>query len=424
MKKLLTNNIGYKILAIIAAIILWMVIVNIQDPMETRTISGIPITIVNDSVITDKDLAYTIESGDTAYVKVKGPRSIVDRLDASDFVATADFTELSITYAAPVNVEFSSENSQYVSQVDILDKTSSLVINIESIKTKNYTVEVSYSGNPASDSVVGTENLDVSTIEVSAPNSYLKDIKSVVLSIDVTGKSSDFSVDVQPTLLDEDGKVITLQYPISLNVASIHVDVIMHKLKELSLNFGTTGTVADGYKFSGLKYSPTTVKVHGLESDLADISSITIPSSLIDITGATGNVTKNIDISLYLPEGLTLYDESDKVISVTAQISGPVQKSFTLDSSQIEFRNVPESFTAAANAGSVTVTLSGSDDAMNALTTAQITGYIDLSGGTEGVNERQLVLNLPTGVSLVSPVKVSATLTKNSTTASSQTTAQ
>ena len=45
MKKSLTNNIGLKLLAFIFAFMLWLLVVNIDDPVGSKTFENIPYTI-------------------------------------------------------------------------------------------------------------------------------------------------------------------------------------------------------------------------------------------------------------------------------------------------------------------------------------------------------------------------------------------
>ena len=45
MKKSLTNNIGLKLLAFLFAFMLWLLVVNIDDPVDTKTFDSIPVTI-------------------------------------------------------------------------------------------------------------------------------------------------------------------------------------------------------------------------------------------------------------------------------------------------------------------------------------------------------------------------------------------
>lgn len=411
--KNLTNNLLYKIAAIIFAVILWLVVVNIDNPVVTRTISGIQVNILNDSAITNQDYTYSVVSGTTATVKVKGPRSILDNLEAADFVAAADFNEISMTNAVPIKIELSEKKEKYAGKIDIVEKTSSMLVNLESIQTQTYPVEIVYTGSPATSYIVGTQEISDTSVEVSAPNSILKKIKQVVVNVDITGKSADFSTSAQLLLLGEDGQTIELKSPISMSKTSVNVKVTMYKTKVIPVNFTTIGTTASGYEFMGLKYSPSTITIQGLEAAINNVEGIDIPASLIDISGASQNVTKEIDISSYLPEGITLVNESEKNISVTAQIQGPGQKSFTLTSTKIELRNIPEGYQATITTNPITVILSGNSSAVNAIQDGAIKGYIDLTGALEGSNDKTLtLLDLPSGVSAVSEIKVTVLLTK------------
>ena len=105
MKKNLTNNLFLKILSVVFAFILWLVVVNINDPDVPRTISGIPITIINEEKITGQGQIYYIESpsSQNGSVTVKGARSIVDNLKPTDIKATVDFGNVSSVGAVTIN---------------------------------------------------------------------------------------------------------------------------------------------------------------------------------------------------------------------------------------------------------------------------------------------------------------------------------
>ena len=60
LQKWIVNNIGFKILALVFAFVLWLVITNTTDPVTTRTITGIPVQIENESMVLDGSRVYTI----------------------------------------------------------------------------------------------------------------------------------------------------------------------------------------------------------------------------------------------------------------------------------------------------------------------------------------------------------------------------
>ena len=60
MLKKLTNNLGLKLLSLLAAAIIWLVVVNIDDPVSTRTYSSIPVEVINEDTITSEGKVYSV----------------------------------------------------------------------------------------------------------------------------------------------------------------------------------------------------------------------------------------------------------------------------------------------------------------------------------------------------------------------------
>ena len=99
------NNLGLKLLAVLIAIITWLVVMNISDYTVTKTISGITVMTENGNAIESLGKVYDVSSGKTVDIVVKGPRSVVDSLTIEDFVAKADLSKLSITNTVTITVE-------------------------------------------------------------------------------------------------------------------------------------------------------------------------------------------------------------------------------------------------------------------------------------------------------------------------------
>ena len=47
MRKRITNNLALKILAFLIAAFLWLVVVNIDDPVDDKTFSNIPVQVTH-----------------------------------------------------------------------------------------------------------------------------------------------------------------------------------------------------------------------------------------------------------------------------------------------------------------------------------------------------------------------------------------
>ena len=65
MKKKLTNNLGLKLAAVVLAVIIWLVIHSIADPVITKEFTA-PVEIRNEDVLQqeNEDYTYSIVSGE------------------------------------------------------------------------------------------------------------------------------------------------------------------------------------------------------------------------------------------------------------------------------------------------------------------------------------------------------------------------
>ena len=111
MKNIISKNIGLKLLSVLLALILWLTVMNVEDPTITQTISDIPVQIINDEVIKSRGYGYTVESGEKIDIRVKGRRSVVTNITADDFTAVADFSAVSSMKIMPENLYGLSERN-------------------------------------------------------------------------------------------------------------------------------------------------------------------------------------------------------------------------------------------------------------------------------------------------------------------------
>ena len=408
MRKLLTNNIGYKLISVLSAVILWLIVVNISDPTVTRTITGIPVVKVNEDVLTEQGKVFVVAQGSSATISVKGPRSIVDKLDEEDFVAEAPFGEMTNQNAVPIYV--SHKNSKYDKSVEIIQKTRTMVLSIEDIKTKYLDIMVNYTGNPASGYTVGYTKLSSTFVKVSAPESIIDRIETAYVDVDVTKLKENMESQVVIKYSDSQGEIVELDEDSKATTETVVVNVIIYQTKEVPIMVSVTGTVANGYEYTGVELSKDTVYIEG--ENAYQIDSIALPNDLIDISGARENVEMEIDISQYLPAGIRLVNDDSKMLKITALVEGYITEAYKLPVENIELRNLDENFTAEFKDEDAAISLVALSETHDSVNISQVSGYIDLSGAKTGTREYNVVLDLPEGVTLNGDVKVLVTIKK------------
>ena len=320
-KKWVINNIGYKIAAVIFAFILWLIILNVTDPDATKTISNIAVTIENEDAVLDGTCIYEIVSGKTTSITVSGSRSIISSLSADDFIASVDFTELSTENSVIINVELTGDMSKYSSKVDITVKTTTMVIDIDEITTLKVPVEVEFTGEASDNESVESVSVTPEYVSITAPQSVLDTIDSVVAYMDYSEISSDSSVRAQIYIYDADKNEVDLGSYGSADCTSVLIEVDASYTKTVDIYMDDPDdTTADGYEFDSLQYSITSVTIKGSRELIDSIDSIEIPSALLDLTDARANVSVSVYIADYLPDGVTVYGNSSKVV-ITALVS-------------------------------------------------------------------------------------------------------
>ena len=135
--KTLVNNLGFKILAVVLAFILWLVVYNIDDPKKSKTFTT-NVTVENASAVTDMNKCYEVLDGtNTVTFTVTGKRSELEKLDDTDFSAVADMNRLIINdkgNKASVPIEISAKRT-YTS-VSINNKNKYMELSLEDLMSR------------------------------------------------------------------------------------------------------------------------------------------------------------------------------------------------------------------------------------------------------------------------------------------------
>ncbi len=319
LQKWVVHNIGYKIGALAFAFVLWLVVVNINDPTITRTIMNIPVNIVHEEKVLDGSRVYTIESGETASISISGNRSIVSNLTADDFLAEADFSELSITNAVPISVELTGNSSRFAGSVNITLRTTSMIITIEDMDEKNIPVEGVVSGTPANNVVVEDVSTSPAQVTLRAPKSVIKAAEKAVAYVDAKNVTEDIIVNCNLVIMNSQGDVIKQTGDISLSESTVAVQVITSHAKTVDVSIEPLGTPATGMECTGITYSKENITIRGAKNIISEIETITLPSELLSIEDKSEDVSITVDLSKYLPDGVVLNSDST-TITITATI--------------------------------------------------------------------------------------------------------
>ncbi len=313
MKKLALNNLPYKLLAVVLAIVLWVVVVNISDSAVTVQIEDIPVQQLNGEIFDDLDKIYEVSSGDTVDIIVKGRRSIVSELDAEDFVATADLSTMSVTGAVQIFVRAKSSITQKDITITVVDNTMTLIL--ESKVTEQFPIKISTTGSTLNGYAVAGAYASPNIITVEGPESSVAKVTDVEVSVNVSNKNDSFVDSVQVNLYDAYGEKIQ-NSKLSVSVETVDVTVNIYPTKEVPITVETVGKPADGYRVSEIIYQPQTIEIVGLQEDLDKIDAIVVDS--VSVAGLSEELQTSVDLMDVLPEGIKVVQSNTEVVVTIA----------------------------------------------------------------------------------------------------------
>lgn len=384
MKKKLFSNWGLKLASLVLAFILWIVVVRIEDPQDTRTFRNVPVKLVNTSLLTDADEEKVYEVlEDTNVIKsvtVLAKKTVLDQLSASDIVAVADVKNLT-TYSN--TIEISVTIPLYGDQVDSITASNTVMkLNVEDKKNKWVDLKYNLIGEVAAGYMVGNVTLDQNQILISGPESQVAAVDHASLDVDVTDFSTNLSANMEIKLYDADNNAIESR-SVEKKVEYAHITVEVLATKEIPVVLTVMGTPADGYMATGVVDNEhSTVKIAGSPSLLNNISQIVIPEEALDITGATGDVTKTINLKEYLPDGVRLAQGGfNGRINVTVYVEKEVEKKLTVSSGNVSVVNIPEGYDVdfAEEVESYELVVKGLEAQISLLTDAGMKGVVDVA---------------------------------------------
>ena len=335
------NNFGLKILAVFISILLWLAVINVSDPVINTNYTDIPVIVTNTESVTTNGKVYELTSESTVSISVSAKRSVQDYLSEDNFKAIVDLEDYNEqTGQVPIRVEC----NKYSGQIESMKaKTEFASVNIEEMLRKQFVITPIVSGEPEEGYVVGNVGTAENIVRVSGAQSVVASIKKVTAEVSVTGLSSDVNTSVDLKLYDKNGKQIT-DANLMKNISTVAMSVEILATKELPLRFAASGVPKEGYGISGdLKANKDTVVVAGKSSSLAYLTSVDITSAAVRVDGADENLSIDVDLTRYLPDGIMLADEeNDRMVTVEVPIDEIMKQEFEIDVDEIAMSGLPD----------------------------------------------------------------------------------
>lgn len=338
MKNRILDHFGLKVISLVLAIVVWIIVANVDDYTTTKQISGIEIEFINGNAITEKNKVYEVPDGTTIDIVVKGRRSVVESLTSEDFKAVADLSKMSVTNA--VSVEVAAISSYIARDLTITYTDNAVIVAVENKVEKQLPITVRATSEVAEGYAIRNKTATPNLITVKGAESVVNTIEEVVVDVDVTDSNHNLTAYAEPVFLDYNGDVIdATKFEYDVEEVSVTVEIL--QTKKLAVRVKTTGEPKEGYAISSIDYQPTSILVVGEAEDLAMVDELLIDD--IDVTDCNKDLETSVLIADYLPSGIALAEDSEEIM-IKVMIEAVEEKTLTLEASDINIVGKEEGY--------------------------------------------------------------------------------
>lgn len=364
MKNNLKRNTRIKLISLLSAIVLWMYVMAIVDPEDTKLFENIPVTVTNTEELQSEDLVVYPESDLVADIYITGKLSDLQRISEDD-----------IHIYGSINNPIEGKNYLYLKvnttkQTSYEFKSDFIIVNLEKLMHQEKDINPEIIGEYKDD--VDSVTLQQSSVNVSGPRVLIEQVDYVRATIQVDTKDK-LAQKVKLIPVDKNDKEVK---GVNLDVKTIDSQITFLEEKEVPINIQLKDENVD---VKGYEVSPQSITIKGKKELLDKIDYIN--TNKIDST--TIGASKKVD--LIIPEGIITDDTN---VLVKSKDKESLVQRLIYNNLEIELRNNTEDIKPEdlniPDSINVEVQL---DDTNTKLSKSDIKLYIDMENGYDESKE-------------------------------------
>ena len=289
MNRLRGKNLAVKFLAVVLAVVLWIYVTNEQNPPVETTIT-VPLEVRNVA-----SPLVAVDAPDSVRIKVRGSRNVIAGLQPKDIDAYLDLRGVA------EGRHTTKVSTQAPSGLELLEVSPDRVpFRMDTLVSRKLPVEIKLTGTVAGEVSVAKVSFTPEQVSVEGPRAAVESIGKVLLAVDLTGKTGDFTAEAVPAPVSKDGKELD---GLTVNPEKVLVAVNMVRganRKMVDVKTTVYGELAPGLVLSSIATDPDRIEISGDPQALSKIEFVyTEPVSIAGIDRDTAK-----DAKLQLGDGL------------------------------------------------------------------------------------------------------------------------
>ncbi len=368
------SRIFWLVISLLASLAIWIYVTSEETENFKTTFRNVRIEVVGEETLRNsRNLIITDLNTSSVTVEITGPRRVVAPLDAEDLVAQVDVSKL--TRAAYTTLKYDIVYPTSVDERYIVEekKTPEYVnFTVSQLTSTPIQVRGSFEGRSADGYTAETPVFEPSTITVTGPEAYLKDVAYAYVSF---GQNvvvdSTYSVEAAFTLMDKNGEQVSTEY-LSCDPDVIQASLPILQVKNVGLGVdlieGSGATKAN----TKVTIEPSSVTLAGDTSILGGVNRITLGT--IDLTDFASTFTETYPITIDNElRNVTGVSEA----KVTVEVVGLSTKSFRV--SNLSYVGAAEGTTVDILTESLDVVIRGTEEQLAQIKAENIRAVADLN---------------------------------------------
>lgn len=420
MKKWITNNLGLKILALLVSVGLWIIAININDPVSENTYT-VNVSLQNAGVLSSAGKYFEVkDNSDRIKVVVRGTRTALSQFNQADIVATADLSKITEDNLVPIDLSTTKQSDKIEG---IRSDSQYVKLALEDVRRLQMPIEVKVLNDPQDGYILGSTQTSQNVVIISGPESIINQVESAAVEIDVSGATTDVKISL-PIHLYSKGDDIIDTTKVNMSVQEISTTASILQKAVVPLIAIPQGTPTQGYVLNGIiEGLPTEITIAGKSNIVSKIPYIDISESL-DVNDIYQNTSYEININDYLPDGVSMVGNvgNNGILDISVGVDKESERTIVLDPEAIQVIGVPEGYSATVSdlEDDVEVPVSGLKSLLDTIDESKLVPvinvdkYLSNNGLTieKGHIDIPLDITLPDNVRLSREVKVRITVTE------------
>lgn len=320
----ITNNLPLKLISLIFAILLWIFVMDTENPIIEREISGLDIHYINKEVLANKNIDMSSTSVDTISVVIFGKRDKIVKLDKNSIVPKVDLKSAS-PGTQNFNVEVTSPDAEIFIK-SISDTTIS--ISFDSISKKKFAIEKVETGKMPENRILHHVEQEISEVELHGPKRYLESVDKVFAVLDMTQLNQSNEVLSPILIVDKNGREISELTP---NFKIQKFTCAVYKNASIPVNYEIIGELGSDFRIDSLEIEPKHLKVYG---EVKKIEALEKSDNkfIIDVSQVKESMNLAFSSKL-LSEDIRV----DQLPRLSLKVDEYIERTFTLTNDNIDF---------------------------------------------------------------------------------------